>query len=156
MKVDIQRAGLHDVHDIALMAGEYLAEMLLLAGFEDTWFQISERKALLQGFLDNADYIILVARTVRAHPLGYVTVFESRPYLDGLHGIIDQIYVRPFYRRRRIALRMMMETRQLAERMRWRRLMITLPLAFRLEPARSFFEKQGFSDPRQRKQWLRI
>ncbi len=156
MKIVVQRAGMDDVRDIAVMAGEYQAEMIALAGVADFSFQSQEKEAALRGFLENADYVVLVARSVRGHPLGYVTVFESQPYRDDPHGIVEQVYVRPFYRRRRIARRMMNETRQLAKEKRWRRLLVTLPLAFPMDAAMTFFEKQEFANPRQRKQWQLI
>lgn len=155
MKIEIQRAQISDVRDIAVMTGEYQAEIMALAGY-DFQFQSQEKETALRDFLDNADYAVLVARTVRGHPLGYVTVFETQPYFDDPQGIIEQIYVRPFYRQRRIARRLIAETRLLAQKRRWRRLMVTFPLAFHLDAARAFFEKQGFTDSGSRRQWLRV
>ncbi|MDL2283601.1 GNAT family N-acetyltransferase [Oxalobacter sp. OttesenSCG-928-P03] len=156
MKVEIQRADLNDVRDLAAMAGEYQAEMVALAGVADFVFEQKEKEAALSAFLENADYAVLIARSVRGHPLGYVTVFESLPYSNDPHGIIEQIYIRPFYRQRRIARRLMAKTRELAGQKRWRRLMVMFPLAFHLDAARAFFEKQGFGDPGRRKLWLRV
>ncbi|NLC23300.1 MAG: GNAT family N-acetyltransferase [Oxalobacter sp.] len=156
MKVDIQRAQLTDARDIAVMTGEYRAEMAALAGVSEIDFQLKEETAILDEFLDNADYAVLIARSVRGHPLGYVTLFESQPYADAAYGIIEQLYVRPFYRQRRIARRMLNEAREFASKKRWRRLLVTFPVFFSLDAARSLFEKQGFRDPGQRKQWLLI
>lgn len=156
MKVDIHMAGLADARDIAIMTGEYQTEMATLAGVTNNGFQLKEKEALLTEFLDNADYAVLIARSVRGHPLGYVTLFESQPYADAAYGIIDQIYVRLFYRQRRIARRLLNEAKELAGEKRWRRLLVTFPLLFPLEAAASLFEKQGYRDPGQRKQWLLI
>lgn len=156
MKVAIQRAAPGDIRDLAVMTGEYQAEMLAVAGMAHHDFQLRETEEKLREFLDHADYAVLLARTVRGHPLGYVTVFESLPYSKDTHGIIGQIYVRPFYRRRRIARRLLEETRKLATENHWRRLMVTFPLAFRLEAALALFEKQGFGTPGQLKQWLLV
>jgi|GEM_PF-2063731 len=154
MKVDIQRAGLGDVRDIAVLTGEYQAEMASLAGVTEMDFLLKEMETMLGEFLDNVDYTVLIARSVRGHPLGYVTVFESQPYSDAPHGIIDRIYVRPFYRQRRIARRLLNAARDLAGEKRWRRLLVTFPTALSVDAARVLFEKQGFRDPGQRKQWL--
>ncbi len=156
MKVDIHRAKLTDARDIAVMTGEYQAEMATLAGVANSGFQLKEKEAILSEFLDNTDYVVLIARSVRGHPLGYVTLFESQPYADSAYGIIDQIYVRSFYRQRRIAHRMLNAAKELAGKKRWRRLLVTFPVAFPLEAAASLFKKQGYRDPGQRKQWLLI
>lgn len=156
MKVDIQRAKPEDARDIAVMTGEYQIEMTALAGVPERDFQLKAQEAILRDFLDNGDYAVLIARSVRGHPLGYVTLFESQPYADAAYGIIEQIYVRPFYRQRRIARRMLNEARAFASEKRWRRLLVTFPVFFSLDAARMLFEKQGFRDPGQRKQWLLI
>lgn len=156
MKVNIQRAEPDDARDIAVMTGEYQAEMIALAGVAERDFQLKEQEAILHEFLDNGDYAVLIARSVRGHPLGYVTLFESQPYADAAYGVIEQIYVRPFYRQRRIARRLLNEARAFASKKRWRRLLVTFPVFLPLDAARSLVEKQGFRDPGQRKQWLLI
>ena len=152
MKVDVRRAGKDDVRDVAVMIGEYRAEMLALSGQKPA-FPLQEKDARLGEFLDNEDYAIFVARSVRGHPLGLMTVFESCAYAGDLNGIVEQIYVRPFYRRRRIARRLLAESCQLAKARQWRRLVVTLPL-FSPEPVCAFLRDRGFTPPGGRKQWL--
>lgn len=152
MKVDIHRAGKEDVRDVAVMTGEYRAEMLALSGKKPV-SSLQEDKARLSEFLDNADYAIFVARSVRGHPLGLMTVFESCVYADDLNGIIEQLYVRPFYRRRKIARKLLAESCQLAKAKKWRRMVVTLPL-FLPESVFAFWENRGFTPSGSRKQWL--
>lgn len=152
MKVDIHRAGKDDVRDVAVMLGEYRAEVLAFSGRKPA-FPLQKEDARFGEFLDNEDYAIFMARSVRGHPLGLMTVFESCAYADNLDGIIEQVYVRPFYRRRRIARRLLAESCQLAKNRQWRRMVITLPL-FLPEPACAFLGNRGFTPPGGRKQWL--
>lgn len=152
MKVDIYRASVGDVRDVVVMIGEYRAEMLALFD-QKLFFPLQEDDAWLKEFLDNDDYAILIARSVRGHPLGLMTVFESCSYAGDLSGVIEQIYVRPFYRRRRIARRLLAESCQLAKSRRWRRMVVTLPL-FLPEPVCAFLTDRGFTPSGGRKQWL--
>ncbi len=156
MKVQIHKANQNDVHDVATLIGEYRSELVALTNHTDFEFQINNEKIILSELLDNTDYAVFIARSVRGHPLGYMTVFESIPYLDDSCGILEQIYVRPFYRQRRIAHRMFQEIRQYAEKRRWRRLLVTLPRTISLPPVYALFEKQGFANAGKRKQWLLI
>lgn len=154
MKIDICRAAGEDVRDAAVMIGEYRAEMLALSG-QELPFPLQKDDAWLGAFLDNVDYAVLMARSVRGHPLGLMTVFESCAYAGDANGIIEQIYVRPFYRRRRIARRLLSESWQLAKARQWRRMTVTLPL-FLPEPACAFLENRGFTPAGGRKQWLLV
>lgn len=156
MKVEIHKAEKKDIHDLAVMIGEYRAEMTSLAGFSDFDYQIQEEKSVLEDFLDNADYAVFIARSVRGHPLGYLTIFESHPYRDEPDGILEQLYVRSFYRQRRIAHRIFREVKKFAGEKRWRRIVATLPTFLPVDAVMAFFEKQGFSNARQRKQWFLI
>ncbi len=156
MKIRIDRATLKDVHDIAVMMGEYRSEMTALAGCHDFEFRINEEKRRLKDFLDNPDYAVFLARSVRGHPLGYLTVFESIPYPDDTDGILEQLYVRPFYRQRKIARRLFQEVCQFAGEKHWRRILVTLPGTLSPDPVNTFLEKQGFANSRQRKQWFLI
>ena len=156
MKIQIDKATLNDVHDLATLIGEYRSEMIALSGRFGFEFQINHEKTILDEFLANPDYAVFLARSVRGHPLGYLTVFESIPYRDDPYGILEQIYVRSFYRRRRIAHRLFQKTRQFAEEKHWRRLLATLPRTILLDPVHAFFEKQGFTNSAKRKQWLLI
>ncbi|MCM1512430.1 MAG: GNAT family N-acetyltransferase [Oxalobacter formigenes] len=155
MKVDIRPAAREDIRDAAVMRSEYRAEMLALAGLEPE-FLLQEDKARLLDFLDNDDYVILMAHSVRGHPLGLIAVFESAVYQDDLRGVIEQIYIRPFYRRRKIARRLLSEIRQWAKARQCRRLTVTLPPLLSLEPAYAFFQDQGFTPSGSRKQWLLV
>lgn len=156
MKIQIDKATQKDVHDIATMMGEYRSEMIALTGRLHYEFQIHKEKIILEEFLDNTDYAVFLARSVRGHPLGYLTVFESIPYLKDSYGILEQLYVRPFYRQRRIAKRLLQKVCQFAEEKHWRRLLVTLPRTFPIEAFNVFLEKQTFANAGKRKQWLLI
>lgn len=152
MQIEVHPVTQDNVRDLLVLRNEFRTEIVALSG-QTPQTQIADEKEQIMDFLQNPDYFVLMAKSVRGHPLGFITIFESLPYLPDKDGIISEIYVRDFYRRRKIGKKLLTNTIQLATEKKWRRLLITMPMDISFEAAKSFFAKQEFSGASLMKQW---
>ena len=150
--VVISRAGESDIRDLVVLTSEYLQEVARAAGrdgFVPDRERIGEK---LAEFLDMPDYAVFVARSPKGHPLGFVTVFQMPVQIrEEPFAILERLYVRPDYRRRRIAHQLLEDAKRFARSRKCRRLQATLSAFFVLDDALAFFNAERFYETGGRK-----
>ena len=150
--VVVSRADERDVRDLMVLTSEYLQEMAQIAGrgeFVPDRGKIGEK---LAEFLDMPDYAVFVARSPKGHPLGFATVFQMPVQIrEEPFAILDKLYVRPDYRRRRIAHQLLEDAKRFARSRKCRRLQATLSAFFVQEAALAFFNAERFYETGGRK-----
>ena len=157
MNVVIERADESQLRDVIRLTSGFWNEVAFhagLRGFESDSGKIEEE---LRQFLDMPDYAVLMATTPKAHPLGFVTVFQMPVQLrEEPYAILDKLYVRPDYRRRKIGHRLVEEARFFARSRKCKRLQATFPAHFTLPDALAFFREEGFYETGGRKHKVAI
>lgn len=156
MKPVILAATPKDLREVVKLVGEFRNEILHALGHGGFRFDPAETAAERGEFLEHADYVILIARSPRGHPIGFATVFEQKTQYEGAHGVLTEIYVRPEFRRRGVANGLVAQARAHARSRRWSRLELTLPPTSGLEGALAFLESKRFTDAggNKRRLWM--
>ena len=78
-------------------------------------------------------------------PVGVATVSESwAAYAGGRFGLLNEMYVVPSHRSRRVGALLIAAAREHGRRRGWRRLDVTAPESPRWDRSRRFYERQGF------------
>lgn len=148
----ISRAGENDIRDLVVLTSEYLQEVASAAGrsgFVPDREKIGEK---LAEFLDMPDFAVFVARSSKGHPLGFVMAFQMPVQIrEEPFAILERLYVRPDYRRRRIAHQLLEDAKRFARSRKCRRLQVTLSAFFVLEDALAFFNAEKFYETGGRK-----
>ena len=157
MGVVIKRADESQLRDLVRLTAEFWSEVASCAslnGFEADPEKIGEE---LLRFLDMPDYAVLMATTPKGHPLGFVSVFQMPVQLrEEPYAILDKLYVRPDYRRRKIAHQLVEEAKFFARSRKCKRLQSTFPAHFSLPDALAFFRAERFYETGGRKHKVAI
>lgn len=157
MSVIITRANESHMRDLVRLTVEFWNEVASCAGlngFEADPEKIGEE---LQQFLDMPDYAVLMATTPKGHPLGFVSVFQMQVQLrEEPYAILDKLYVRRDYRRRKIAHQLVEEAKSFARSRKCKRLQSTLSAYFSLPDALAFFKAERFYETGGRKHKVSI
>ncbi len=157
MSVVIERADESQLRDLVRLTAEFWSEVAYCAslnGFEPDTGKI---EAELLEFLDMPDYAVLMATTPKGHPLGFVSVFQMEVQLrEEPYAILDKLYVRPDYRRRKIAHQLVEQAKFFARSRKCKRLQSTFPAHFELPLALAFFRAERFYETGGRKHKVAI
>ena len=157
MSVVIKRADESQLRDLVRLTAEFwneVASSASLNGFEADPEKIGEE---LLRFLDMPDYAVLMATTPKGHPLGFVSVFQMPVQLrEEPYAILDKLYVRTGYRRRKIAHQLVQEAKSFARSRKCKRLQSTFPAHFALPDAQAFFRAERFYETGGRKHKLAL
>lgn len=146
MNITIQQATADNIHEIAVMVGELLDEIMTSAGIQDFNFNPEETEANLKDFMDQGKYIAFVAKSDTNGQVAFITLYESYAlYTKGIFGTIPEFFVRPKFRSQGIGGRRMDQVKAFAGSRGWKRLEVTTPPLPQFEKTLEFYEKKGFS-----------
>lgn len=142
----IQRATASDAHEVAVMAGELLDEIMRAIGVEAFNFNLDETSTRLKDFLEREKYFVFVAKAENARLAGFIALYESYAlYAEGAFGTIPELYVRPGYRSRNIGQRLVEQAKLFGNSRGWKRLEVTTPPLPQFDRTLAFYEKEGFA-----------
>ncbi len=157
MNVVVGKADEGDLRDLVVLTCEFQEEIAWhagLSGFVPDRQKIVEK---LPEFLDMPDYAVFVAKSPKGHPLGFCTVFRMSVQIrEEPYGILDKLYVRPDYRRRRIGHRLIEEAKRFVHVCKGKRLQATLSAFFPMEEAIAFFRAERFYETGGRKHKIAV
>ncbi|MVF23698.1 N-acetyltransferase [Methylocaldum sp. BRCS4] len=144
--ITIQRVTADDSHEVAVMVGELLGEIMNAIGIRAFNFHLAETTARLKDFLNREKYFVFVARDDRGSAIGFVALYESHAlYAEGSFGTIPELYVRPEYRSKNIGLRLLSQAKSFGISRGWKRLEVTTPPLPQFDKTLAFYEREGFS-----------
>ena len=147
MKTVVERADIGNAREVTVLTGEFVSELINMRARANFHFNHEETEHTVRERLERSEYVTLIARSVRGHPLGYLVMFEVRtPYISSPFAWLDQFYVRPDYRRRRVARRLIEQARREARKQDWRYIQLAMPAYFQLPAAERVFAREGFTD----------
>lgn len=105
---------------------------------------IDKFAANIDRLLVQPNHHVLVAKT-GSEMTGIITLSECFGiYAGGHYGVINEMYVHPDYRSKKIGGLLIQEARKLAIRNKWSRLDVTAPIEEKWQRAIQFYETQGF------------
>lgn len=144
--ITIRRATTLDADHIAVMVGELLHEIMTISGITTFHFNLADTKARLIDFISHEQYIVFIAQTAEAQPIGFLTLCEGYAlYAEGSLGIIPELFVRPMFRSQQTGQLLLAQAKLFAQSRGWQRLEVTTPPLPSFEKTLAFYEREGFS-----------
>jgi GNAT superfamily N-acetyltransferase len=142
----IRRATAEDAHEVAVMVGELLAEIMNAIGVQVFNFDLAETIARLTDFLNHEKYFVFVAHAGGGDPAGFIALYDSYAlYAEGAFGAIPELYVRPEYRGNGLGLRLVSQAKSFGASRGWTRLEVTTPPLPQFDRTLAFYAREGFS-----------
>jgi len=144
--ITLQRATINDAHEIALMVGELLHEIMDKIGIQTFNFDLDETSARLSDFIGREKYFVFLARGVNGSPIGFIALSECYAlYAEGAFGIIPELFVRPEFRSQHVGQRLVQQAKDFGHSRGWKRLEVTTPPLPPFDKTLAFYEREGFS-----------
>ncbi|MDO8893339.1 MAG: GNAT family N-acetyltransferase [Sulfurimicrobium sp.] len=146
MNLTIKKAATYDAHEIALMVGELLSEIMSTIGLQAFNFSLDETTSRLKDFIKREKYFVFVAQSGTAGPIGFIALTESHAlYAEGAFGTIPEFFVRPGFRSQSVGLRLVEEAKTFGLARGWKRLEVTTPPLPAFDKTLAFYEREGFA-----------
>lgn len=141
-----QRARPDDAHEIAVMVGELLSEIMSATGVQAFNFDLVATTARLRDFLGREKYFVFVARDDGGNAVGFVSLYESHAlYAEGSFGTIPELYVRPGWRSKNVGRSLVSAAKAFGLSRGWTRLEVTTPPLPEFDKTLAFYEREGFA-----------
>lgn len=145
MNVVVERIDADRFDDLNVLLREYQREMAELAGYPDFEPDSELNSQKLREFLNMPDYGVFLATTLKGHLLGFCSVFPIPVgFREEKYAVLDQIYVRPDFRRKQIGHQLLDQAKRFARSCKCQRLQMTMSAFFPLEAATAFFDMEKF------------
>jgi GNAT superfamily N-acetyltransferase len=142
----IKRATIDDSHEVAVMVGELLNEIMSAIAVRAFNFDLNETTARLKDFLHQEKYFVFVARNDDNRAVGFVALYESNAlYAEGSFGTIPELFVRPEYRSKSVGFQLLDRARSFGKSRGWSRLEVTTPPLPQFDKTLAFYEREGFA-----------
>ena len=144
--ITIETATPGDSHEIAVMVGELLSEIMNAIGVQTFNFDQEETTDRLRDFLNREKYFVFIARDEVGKNVGFLALYESHAlYAEGAFGTIPELYVRPEYRSNNIGFHLVSRAKSFGASRGWKRLEVTTPPLPQFDKTLAFYEREGFA-----------
>ena len=141
----IRPASIHDAQQMAVMVKELTDEIMHRTAARHFHVNVEDTAARCRRFLDTGAYEAYVA-VEGADAIGFVALCESHAlYAEGTFGIIQELYVRPTFRRMGTGDALVEAAKRHARKKGWTRLELCTPPVPEFEPVVRFYGRRGFS-----------
>lgn len=141
----IQKAVAEDAHEVAVMVGELLAEIMNAIGVQAFNFDLAETASRLGDFLERDKYFVFVLRR-NGVAAGFIALYESYAlYAEGAFGTIPELYVRPEFRKNGWGDRLVSRAKAFGTARGWTRLEVTTPPLPQFDRTLAFYQREGFA-----------
>jgi GNAT superfamily N-acetyltransferase len=145
-KITIGKATADNSHEIAVMVGELLSEIMNAIGIQAFNFDLEETTTRLKDFLNLEKYFVFIARDDGGNAVGFVALYESYAlYAEGSFGSMPELYVRPEFRSNHVGLRLVSQAKSFGASRGWKRLEVTTPPLPQFDKTLAFYEREGFA-----------
>lgn len=144
--VFIKQATVSDTHDVALMVGELLTEIMRTIHVQAFNFNFNETVTRLNNFIEQEKYFVFLACNHHNESIGFLTLHESYAlYAEGSFGTIPEFYVRTNFRSKNVGQTLLNQARSFGKSRGWKRLEVTTPPLPQFDRTLAFYEREGFS-----------
>lgn len=145
-KITIEKATADDSHEIAVLVGELLSEIMNAIGVQVFNFDLEDTTNRLKDFLCREKYFVFVARDGSGNAVGFVALYESYAlYAEGSFGTMPELYVLPEFRSNHVGLRLVSQAKSFGALRGWKRLEVTTPPLPQFDKTLAFYEREGFA-----------
>jgi GNAT superfamily N-acetyltransferase len=143
--ITVESATSNDAHEIAVMVGELLNEIMNAIGVQTFNFDLEATVDRLRDFINREKYFVFVAREGKK-AVGFLALYESHAlYAEGSFGTIPEFYVRPEYRSNNVGFNLMTQAKSFCVSRGWKRLEVTTPPLPQFDKTLAFYEREGFA-----------
>ena len=144
--VTIMAATADDAHEIAVMVGELLNEIMDVIRLPSFHFDLRETADRLRDFLIRDKYFIFIALDECGKAAGFLSLYESYAlYAEGTFGTLPELYVRPPYRSKQLGACLVSHAKSFGTSMGWKGLEVTTPPLPQFDRTLAFYEREGFA-----------
>lgn len=144
--ITIEAATSDDSHEIAVMVGELLNEIMNAISVKTFNFDLIETTDRLRDFLNREKYFVFLARNESEKLIGFLALYESQTlYAEGSFGTIPELYIRPEFRSNNVGLDLVSKAKSFGVARGWKRLEVTTPPLPQFDKTLAFYEREGFS-----------
>ena len=145
-EMTVTQVSAEDAGEVAVMAGELLAEIMSAIGIQAFNFDLAETSKRLEDFLRQEKYFVFLARAADGRAIGFIALYESYAlYAEGVFGTIPELYVRPSCRKQRVGYELVSAAKLFAHSRGWKRLEVTTPPLPEFDRTLAFYEREGFA-----------
>ena len=142
----IHQATKSDAHEVAIMVGELLHEIMGIIGMQAFNFNLDETTTRLEDFIKREKYVVFIAQEEYANPVGFVSLYEGYAlYAEGAFGVIPELFVRPMFRSMDIGRLLILKAKSFGKLRDWKRLEVTTPPLPEFDRTLAFYEREGFT-----------
>ncbi len=142
----IEPAKPEDAHELAVLVGELLGEIMQATGLAAFNFDLAGTTARLKDWLEEGKYFVLAARDARGSNIGFAALAESHAlYAEGAFGTLTELYVKPSFRSQGTGSRLLAAADELARARGWKRLEVTTPPLPQFDKTLAFYQREGFT-----------
>lgn len=148
MSISVIQVTPEQSHEVAVMTGQLLYEIMNAIQVRAFNFVLSEADMRLKKFISDGRYHVLAAVDAenRSKLVGFIAMAESISiYAGGAFGTIPELYVRPAYRQRHVGQMLVGAARKFAAQRGWTRLEVTTPPLPQFQRTLAFYEREGFA-----------
>jgi GNAT superfamily N-acetyltransferase len=144
--ITIHKATINDAHEVAVMVGELLNEIMSTIGVNVFNFSLDETVARLKDFIAREKYFVFVAQSESAGIVGFIALYEAHAlYAEGAFGTIPEFFVRSEFRSKNVGLRLVEQAKAFGNARGWKRMEVTTPPLPQFDKTLSFYEREGFA-----------
>lgn len=130
-----------DEYDVAI---QLLRELYIELGEEEESVKFLNSN-LLKRITDSGITRVYLAKTGNYETVGIMTVTECQSiYAGGKYGLLDEMYIKPAMRSKKIGAGMIEKLHEIGEEKKWNRIDVTAPTEERWKRTVAFYEKSGF------------
>ena len=146
MKIIVQPVQPGDYHDLSLMVGELLNEIMDKINVKTFNYNQAETEVRAKDLVFREKYWVFIAKEAASGVnVGFVSLYESYAlYAEGAYGTIPELFVRPQWRSKNIGEAMLMEVKQFAASKEWKRIEVTTPPLPEFDRTLTFYQSNGF------------
>lgn len=146
MEFEIIQASQDNAHELSILTGELLREIMDRINMKAFNFEQQETEARAKEMLSEKVYYAFLARERNTdEAIGFISLYESYAlYSEGAYGTIPELYVRPEYRSGSIGASLLKRAKEFAVSKNWKRLEVTTPPIPEFDRTLSFYESNGF------------
>jgi len=132
--------------DQSEMVFDLVEKLLIELREEGERVGISDQERVKRHWIENSErFVAFVARDENDKPVGVITLSECFAiYAGGRYGVIDELYVVPEYRGRKVGQKLLETVREYARKKGWMRIDVTAPAGERWARTVRFYEREGF------------
>jgi GNAT superfamily N-acetyltransferase len=130
--------------EIAKLAVCLTNEIIERTGIKHFDVDVSMAIKLCKKFMENGQYCV-VAATDEGRVIGFGALCESHSlYAEGTFGIIQEFYVMPGYRSKKVGQHLIEKIVEVAKNKKWKRLELCTPPVPEFNRTVSFYQENGF------------